>query len=328
LYVTEVEVESDVALPGMFAIHMAAAGDQVNETGWLDDNALFGIGNSVEVKMGYGGSLQTLITGEITGLDPIFIHDAMPRFVVRGYDRRHRLHRGRKTRTFTQQKDSDIASTIAGEAGLTPEAVDSSVTHDHVFQVNQTNMEFLQERARRINYEVAIDGQKLLFRPAGYAAAAVLTLTLEDLLEFFPRLSSMGQVSEIGVWGWDPKTKQPIQSTVTVGGESSLMAGQKSGGGLSRAAFGDAVSKIADRPVANQAEADQMALATFNSSALALICGEGVCRGRGDLIPGSVVSIEGAGIRFNGQYYITATRHRYKPQDTYLTHFLFRRNAS
>ena len=59
--------------------------------------------------MGGEGDLTKLISGEITALEPEFVTSRIPLLRVRGYDRRHRLQRGRKTRTFLQQKDSDIA---------------------------------------------------------------------------------------------------------------------------------------------------------------------------------------------------------------------------
>jgi phage protein D len=91
--------------------------------------------------------------------------DRLPSVIVRGYDRRHRMQRARKTRTFVTQKDSDIASAVAREARLSVEAVDSTVIHDYVIQANQTDLEFLQERARRIQYEVFVTDKTLHFRP-------------------------------------------------------------------------------------------------------------------------------------------------------------------
>ena len=66
---------------------------------------------------------------------------------------------------FVGLKDSDIASQIASEANLEVDAVDSKVTHDYVIQANQTDLEFLRERAGRIQYEVFVSDKTLHFRP-------------------------------------------------------------------------------------------------------------------------------------------------------------------
>ena len=326
-HIADVAVEDDVALPSMFAIELTGSDDQDEEVPWVDDD-LFAVGNAVEVKMGYVDDVATVIKGEIVALEPAFSLDCLPSLTVRGYDRRHRLIRGRKTRTFVQQKDSDIASQIASEVGLSAQAEDSAVVHDYVLQANQTDMEFLQERARRINYEVVVDDKTLLFRPVGNAAAEVVTLTMrDDLLEFLPRLSAMRQLSEVAVHGWSPKDKKGILSSAKAGDETAVMGGNQSGAALVKSAFEAGVGVVTDRPVMTQAEADQIAKARFNGVVLALVTGEATCLGRTDVRAGDVIKIDGVGSRFGGPYYVTAVAQRYSPDGGYHTQFTLRRNA-
>jgi phage protein D len=328
-HLTALTVDVDTRRPGMFEFVLTGSNYLKTESEWIDDTTLFAVGNEVECKMGYVDDLQTVLVGEITGLEPEFTVRSMPRLVVRGYDRGHRLLRGRKTRTFSQQKDSDIASAIAGEAGLTGDVTDSQVTHDYVCQAHQTDMEFLKERAKRINYEVVVDGKKLIFRPVQNGESEIMTLTMEgDLLEFSPRLSTMRQLTETKVLGWDPKEKKEILGQSKTGEEVSTMGGDKSGGALVQGPFGEATASLGDLPVATQAEADQVAKARLNSAALELISGEGICRGRYDLAAGKVIKIDGVGTRFSGQYYVVAASHRYRSSRAYETYFSFRRSGS
>jgi phage protein D len=327
LRVHRVWVDEDAGLPGMFSFDVAG-GDAENETAWIDGST-FPLGGAVEIKMGYGDALQSLIEAEITGLEPAFTRAGRPSLTVRGHDRRHRLLRGRKTRSFVQQKDSDIASTIASEAGLTAQAEDSQVVHDYVLQANQTDMEFLQERARRIEYEIVVEGRTLHFRHVQNDQAEALTLTPDDdLLEFFPRLSTLAQAGEFALRGWSPKDKKEIVATARSGDEASTMGGSDSGAALAETAFGGAAVLLSDTPVFTQAEADQLALAHFNRALLQLVSADGVCTGRTDLRPGLVIKIDGVGTRFAGQYYVAATSHRYLPSQAYRTHFALRRNAA
>ena len=326
IQVISITVEDDLTLPSMFTVELTGLETQNSQISLLDD-ALFALGTEVEVKLGYGGQVATLIKGEITGLEPEFTINRLPSLIVRGYDRRHRLQRGRKTRTFLQKKDSDIAAQIASEGGLTAKAEDSQVTHDYIMQANQTDLEFLQARARQLQYEVVVEDKTLLFRPVGNASSAVLTLTLEDnLLEFSPRLSSLGQVNQVSVRGWSAKYKQKVLGQAKAGDEVSTMGGQSSGAKLSESAFGEGIGGISDRPVASQAEADQFAKAQFNRGVLGLITGEGICRGNTQVRAGKVIEIDGIGERFSGLYYVTAASHRYGPRG-YFTYFTVRRNA-
>lgn len=322
-----VVVEDGVGLPGMFVLEATQLTDQNPEIPWIDDLQFSAIGTSVEVQLGYAGKLATLLKGEITGLEPEFATNRLPSLIIRGYDRRHRLQRGHKTRTFVQQKDSDIAAQIASAAGLTAETEDSQVVHDYVLQANQTDMQFLQDRANRIHYEVVVDDKTLFFRPVANTESEILTLTFEDdLLEFYPRLTSMGQMSEVTVRGWNPKDKESIVGQAKGGDEGSTMGGQTSGAGLIQTAFAAAIGQMGDRPVMTQAEADQLATAKFNQGILELIRGEGRCRGRTDLRAGTVIKIAGIGKRFSGQYYVTTASHRYSASG-YYTHFTVQRNA-
>jgi phage protein D len=321
-------VHEDVAAPSMFTLRLINWDMQRLRVTWADDD-LFSEGDQVTVQMGYVDQLAPLITGEITGLEPEFVADEVPTLLVRGYDRRHRLMRSRNTRSFTQVKDSDIAAQIAATVGLTARVEDSGVTHSYVLQHNQTDLEFLQERAARIGYEVVVEDRTLFFRPHQHTSASLLTLRLDrDLIEFYPRLTTMSQVGQVTVRGWNPQEKQSIIGQAGGGDQRGMMGGLTGGPAASNSAFGSASAASVEQPVFSQAEADQIARGRFNEMALAYISGDGVAVGRTDLRAGTVVTIEGLGRRFSGQYYIGSATHSYSPQQGYRTAFTVRRNAT
>jgi phage protein D len=327
-HVVSVTIDDDLGLPGMFAVELVGSEDQGEDIPWIDDD-LFSIGNVVELKLGYVDQVETIMVGEITGLEPEYGSSRLPNLLVRGFDRLHRLQRGRKTRTFTQQKDSDVASQIANEAGLTPDVEDSSVTHEYVVQANQTDLEFLRSRATRINYEVAVNDKTLLFKPARNAESALFTMKREDgLLEFNPRLTSVGQVSEVSVRGWSAKDKDTVVGQARTGDEVSTMGGQETGPASAEGAFGSAVQTVTVWPLSTQADADAIAKARLNQLALSYITGEASCTGNTQVRSGVVVDIQGVGKRFSGSYYVTGVSHRYSSRRGYRTHFSVRRNAS
>jgi len=327
-HVIGVTVEADVNFPSFFLIEITGSTTQSSDFKWIDDRN-FTPGNSVEIRLGYINSLETVIKGEITAIEPEFTQNRSPSLILRGYDRRYRLQRGRKVRTFVGQKDSDIATQIAQETGLTPQVTDSQVLHDYILQNNQTDLAFLQERASKINYEVVVIDKTLLFRPVGNAAGDSLTLTLQkDLIEFYPSLSVQGQITEVSVQGWNSKEKRAIQGKAKKGAEVSKMAGETLGSTLAGSTFGSAIALISNIPLVSQAEADQMAKAKFNQTLLNFIQGEGKCLGRTDLKAGQVIKIDVSSQRFSGSYYITTVSHQYRAADGYYTTFHVRRNAT
>ena len=327
-HLTHVTVETDTRLPAFFELRLIASQQLDSETEWIDDPRLFKVGNQVTIRLGYENRLTSVIVGEITGLEPEFSHNHLPILTVRGYDRRHRLQRGRKTRSFVNQKDSNIAAQIAREAGLNTSVTDSRISHPYVLQANQTDWEFLQERAQHIHYEVVIDNRTLTFRPVNYDQPASLTLSLRDfLLEFYPCLSSVGQVNQVDVRFWDSQAKKSIQANARTGDEGATMGGRRSGAATSSSAFGRATNVITHHPAFSKAEATQMAKAQFQRQALEWITGEGTCLGVPNLGAGTVIRINEVGQQFSGLYYVTSVKHCYT-QHNYLTHFTVRRNAS
>jgi uncharacterized protein len=328
-HVTRVTVEEKLDAAGMLTLEFFEPLESRQQPTWLDDLNRFALGSEIEIKMGYADDLETLMVGDIMHLQPSFAQSQF-RLTVRSYDRSYRLHQDRKPPlSFLKQKASDIAVQIAQAVKLTPETTDSQFTYEYLAKKpDQSDWKFLADLARSIDYEVRVEGKKLIFRPAAYAESAVLTLSMAaDLLDFTPRLSLARQVKEVIVRGWDPKEKKAVIARAGPGEGQAAMDGQGSDGALSESTAGTAVPEVSSPPVTSQAEADQRATAMFNQHLLSLVTGEGSCFGRTDLRPGQVIKIEGVIQPFNGQYYVTRATHIFSQQGGYRTTFDVQRNA-
>ncbi|NOS89429.1 MAG: phage late control D family protein [Methylococcaceae bacterium] len=322
-----ITVTEDVGTASYFTITLLCWDGALMRVKWIDDE-LLREGNVVEILIGYKDNLESIIKGEITGLEPQFTNDEPPVLTVLGYDRGHRMMRKRKTMSFTQLKDSDIAAQIAGQYGFRSNITDTNIQLAYVLQHNQTDFEFLRQRAQRIGYELGVNDQTLYFRPRNNAGQEVLTLTREvELLEFYPRLSTIGQLENVTIQTWDPKTKDVVSSQIA--DAASLVNAANPGTGAVRKAFPNNSGGVStDLAISSQSEADQIANAWFKEMALSYVTGEGLCIGTPKLRAGSLVSIEGLGARFSGRYYVTGTEHSYKPTKGYRTAFSFKRDAT
>ncbi len=320
-------ISQDLEVPSMFEFKVITWDLVKQEVTWAD-NKLFEIGNAVEIQMGYEDDIKTIITGEITALEPEFSQESVPLLGVRGHDLRHRLLRGSQTKSFLNVKDSEIASQIARARGLNAKVTDSKVKLEYVLQHNQTDWDFLKTRAQRIGYEVVVDKKDLYFCPHKNDANKVLTLTYnEDLFEFFPRLSSLTQVSEVEVRSWNSQTKEVVVSKAAAGKEKSKMGGDTTGSQIIRT-FGKSGNRIVDQPMSTKAEADEMALGQFRDISMNYIVAEGNSRGNPDLRIGTVIEVKGIGKRFSGLYYVTTAEHKFSPDQGYQTLFTVRRTAT
>jgi phage protein D len=279
------------------------------------------IGKKVEIKTNGAASTtpETLIKGEVTSIETEY--DSMgTRAVVRGYDLSHRLAAGRKTATYQNVTYSDIASQVASAAGLTADVDSTSGTHEHVFQVNQSDLDFLYGLARQVGYDCRVDGDKLVFKKpvessTGPSEATdpqqLAPLQLhwgENLQEFRARMTAVAQVAKVEVRGWDPVAKQEIigkADPTAVNAElpttPAQLAEKVGGQTLVVVNHGVTAQDAADQLAASRAE--QIGSAAFEATAVAL--------GDPALKAGVAVNVSGVDPSLCGKWTISGTRHEF-----------------
>jgi phage protein D/phage baseplate assembly protein gpV len=308
--IEEVVVDTSLNLPDMFTITLA---DDFNFK-WIDSKT-FDVGEGVEISAKAEGESQSvlLLKGEITAIEPEFSEKGGAIMVIRGYDKAHRLHRVKKTRVFTQSTDSDIVSAIAQEDGLWYDGDRTRVVYEHVFQDYQTDMEFIQDRARRNGYFAYVEDRKLHFcqEPKTTGTVPVLEWGV-DLLDFHPRLSTAEQVVDSNVHGWDVQTKKAILGKSTAPKGTPRISGQSHGGKAAQKAHKvKGEEHVSDHPVSDQKEAEAVAQSILNEKAGAFFQAEGTCDGNPKVRAGAMVEIKSIGERFSGRYLVTRAIHRY-----------------
>ncbi len=236
-------VDTHLHLPDMFELTF------VDEAGSLTTDAGIRIGTVVEIKAGKETDTSTtsLIVGEVTSIEAV-CQENIIFTVVRGYERAHRLQRAKRTRTFVNMTDSDIARQVAAAAGLRIDTIDAtSTTHNHVAQVAQTDWDFLTQRAREIGFETGVAGNKFFFRAASGSAAggggglggAVASAAAsaigfdsgklmfkDNLLSFFPRISAANITAEVEVRLWDSRDARVVTAKADAASGTATIDGQ------------------------------------------------------------------------------------------------------
>ena len=338
----QIVVEESLHLPGMFTlvIQNDYYGGTADHEVWKHEK-LFSIGKSIEI--GFSASTTddedfddankgTVIKGEITAIETHFTSRSQAPIIVRGYDESHRLHRGRFSRSFQNKKDSDIVKTIASEAGISVGTVDTSGgpygygdiggSSGYVFQQNQTNMEFLRERAARQGFELFLQDSKLYFRKP--SSATTLSLEwLKDIHSFRVRVSSAEQVSSVEVRGWDYSKKKVISEKIT--SNKKVLTETDHGAGKSTASSFKPSSPslvLVDQPISQSTEAKAMAQALFDELGGEFAQADARGEGNPKIRPGRIVKLSGMG-KYSGSYYVTETRHLFHER-IYTTEFSVR----
>lgn len=325
-----VVVEQSLTLPDMFVLT------------FLDEMRLllgssaqqFTIGDEIVVEVTAAAlpGANQLVNGEVTAVeaegDGTGIYT-----VVRGYDKAHRLQRGRRVRTFVNQAYADAVRKVLQEAGVPVGTVESSgPTHPLVSQNNISDWEFVQGLAREVGFFAGtVDGKFCFAKPtdAGGAppvgnlrATDPLQLSLGDeLLRFRGVASAVEQVGQVAVRSWDPKTKQEVVGTAAAGTATSTRIDESVAPQRLGSAFGTATLTKVDVPDHLQGAADQAAKALVDEIASVSAEFDGVARGHPQLTAGTAISIALVGTPFDGKYVLSSTRHVVDQREGYTTAF-------
>ncbi len=305
-------VERDVNQPDMCAVVLANQGSFYTSQ--------HKIAESIEITVGDG---ESIYQGEIVGIEPQFKGGGKTTVLFRGMNKLHQLIRKRKSVTFTDKKEKDILSQVLGDSGL---SIDwkhdkaDGIQYKHVYQHNQSDLEFLRTRAGRLGAHVWCVGSKVSVKFPDLQKDSGLKLSLKTteqgigLKNFTPRMSSAPVVKKVTVKGWNPETKELISATANA---SSSKLGSKQASSAA-GEHGTEESFTVDHPIWSKEEATAIAEGRLMELSLGYITGEAECVGNAQFDLGKVISVDvddgDAKDPFTGKYYVMGITHRYSAQ--------------
>lgn len=308
-------VERDMGQPDMAAIVLS--NQQANYTTRAT------VGQAVEIKV--GDESTSIYKGELVGLEGMYKGGEKSRLTIRAMNKLHRLLRTRKSITYTDKSDQQILSQVAGNHGLSIEwKHEKSITYKHVYQHNQTDLEFLRMRAGRMGAHVWCVDSKLYVKEPQLDQSPTETLSIGDANKeaavrmFAPRLSSAGVLKKVTVKGWNPETKELIVGEAQA--QNSKLGAQNAATAAS--SFGSLETFTTDHPIWSKDEADALAKARLRDQSLSFMTGELEMIGNPKFDLGQIVGIQSSNEDnksddlFNGNYYIMGITHRYSASKT------------
>lgn len=284
----------------------------------LLDDPRFTVGNTIAIDMGYGSNLLRMINGNITSLEPSFFANEMPTFTIGGQDLSYDyMKRPSPARIFHEKKYSDIARTIAQEAGLlsvVDETEEIGKFEPSIFKNNnETYFEFLNNIKEKVKFNFDIKGQTMYFLKQNDDEKEILTLELgKDIVSFRPILNTTGLLAKVEVRGHNPRDpKKPIKGRAIAGSETSKEPGKITGSELlAKKSSRTLPTKVITNVVVNSEEhANAIAKAELIKASDTLIEGEVECIGLPQIRTGVNVVLDKMGQRFSGKYYVKETTH-------------------
>ncbi|HEY1813136.1 MAG TPA: contractile injection system protein, VgrG/Pvc8 family [Kofleriaceae bacterium] len=292
----------------------------------------------VEIQIGSPG--KSIYKGEIVGLEPVYRAGEKQRISIRAMNKFHRLIRKRKSVTFMDKTDQQILQQVAQDAGLSLDwKHETTINYKHVYQHNQTDMEFVRMRAARMGCHVWCIGDTLNCKQPDLSQAPAQTLAIDtpiaeqpQLRGFHPRMSSAPIAQKMTVKGWNPETKQLITGTASA--QPSKLGSQNASAASGN--MGNEENFTVDHPIWSVEEANAIAKAKLQDAALTYMTGEAECIGDPGYDIATVIKLnvntQDPNDVFNGNYYVMGVTHRYmnsgKERDSgYVTHLKVARDA-
>jgi phage protein D len=292
----------------------------------------------VELRMGYVGALEPMMTGTITTMQPSFSSTAGASLTVSCLNSLHQLRRKPYTTMFRDRKDSEIAEQLAtlSDEGhkrfpipirIDEEAKNHEEAIPFVAQDNQYDIDFLYTRAKRLGYVIYVDhregGPELYFGPSQSASSEVVH-SLEwgkEITSFQPRLTAANQVRAVTVRGWNRDTQQPISETATLS-DPRIDINRD----LHRIL--EAVPReeqVVHEPLFTVREARERAVNLLLNRQRQMVHASISTLGLPQLRAGRRVAIVGLGARLSGTYFITDSTHIVCAEAGYTTRLEARR---
>jgi hypothetical protein len=290
------------------------------------------LGNALTIKLGYAGTLETVFTGFVAGVNFVFSTGGMPYVEVTGMDVKGVMMSGsyaeqlvatsygeavreilRKTAYERLQDSSAITGVSVSDTPDKETGGNRGASSYTIEMSSESDYEFVVKAAKKFNFEFFTDRGKVYFRKAKSNAESLPTLSIKDgLVNFDIGYSITGVAETIEARSVDAGTGKIISSKLKFTNNLSVGSSAKKLISKSRHVYIDPtiVSKQhADARAASLLETMSYRLGSLNCD----------CVGLPELRPGRFLKIEGLGAPADNKFYITGVTHSISADTGYRT---------
>lgn len=280
------------------------------------------LGGEIEV---YGGEVDRpleIFRGRITGLEARRERGRPPELAVFAEDALVDGRMVRRSRVFRDRSPADVVRAVAGDLGLEPVIGGLGGPVGSWAQLDETDLAFLRRLLARFDADLQVAGRALHVSPREEVRRGRVTLSAEDDLRSISVFADLAeQVTSLSVRGWDAGRGHAVKAELRQG--TNLGPGRgRAGAAVLRDSLGDRPENVGHLAVGSQEEARALAEAAFDRRARRFVRAAGVTEGNPNLRVGVHLTLTGLGARFDNDYYVTGTRHRFDPREGYRTEFV------
>jgi len=262
-------------------------------------------GNKITIQLGYHGEVETVFDGIIVkhgikarGKTSVLVLEAKDKAII--------LTGARKSAYHINKTDSDVMGDLAGS--LDTDITSTSVTHKQLIQFDSTDWDFIVTRAEANSMLVLTDDGKLIVKQPSTSGESVLTATYGDnIFEFEAEMDARRQISQVTSHSWDYSQQEVEESDP--GSSNFSENGNLSSEDLASVLSAEIKLMHSGHLEANQLQkwSDSWSLRNHLSKTIGRVRIEGNTKPK----PGSMITLDGVGDRFNGNVFVTGVLHQY-----------------
>jgi len=283
-------------------------GDVAEETFKASEGDLFVPGNTIEVQVGYNSEENSIFKGIITGQSIKMGPDGNSILMVDCADLAIKLTTIPKSRYFYDSKESEVFETIiSGYRDVLADVESTDYVHKELLQFQSTDWDFMLSRADINGLFCLVEGGTISIKPPDFSQESVETITYgQNLMEIDAELDGTNQLGAVKGSSWDYSKTEP--SEVEAASTGPVTPGNLSSSDLSDVMENGEWSLRAGAKIANEV-LQKWADAKLMKHELAKVRGRAQVRGLPTVTPGSVITLQGVGDRFNGDAFVSGVRH-------------------
>lgn len=312
----EIRVERQLNLPARATLRFLDPGYSLLDLA----SKSIGLGTPVKVVDPSNTSLA-LFEGEVTGIGADQRIGEQPEMVVVAHDKSHRMARSTRVQTFMNMSYGNVVDTVARQYGFTASVTGDSANqaYDYLLQVD-SDLGLVTELARRSGCDWWFEPtDKLVFGQP--PTSRLVDLNLGTELLSFSAMANGQRPDSVVVDGWNRDSQEIVTGTAQSPSADVMATGDLADlVSTPGKAFGMATVMTSTVGAQTQDEADVLSQAILDRQAAASVEATGIALGDGNIAPGAVVRVTGAG-PLSGAYPVSVVVHSYRPRRGFQTRF-------
>jgi Rhs element Vgr protein len=265
-------------------------------------------GKEIEIKLGYRSDNNAVFKGiVINHSNKVSTRGA--ELIIECKDKAVKLTVGKRSKHYENVTDSDVAEELIDKYGLDKDVESMSIQHKELIQFNTTDWDFMLSRIDIIGRICLVEDGKVIIKKPELTASSILDVLYgATMLDYHAEIDARTQFNEIKSKAWDYSGQQIAEDTGDVPNMTDV-------GNLSSSDLADIIGLDSNLLIhagkLSTEEVKEWANAKMLKSRLAKVKGSVKFQGFPGVKPGSIVSLNGVGERFNGPVFVSSVRHDY-----------------